>query len=495
MKKIFISVFILLMSLYLVSCKKEVNYSEIYQNDIYYSLFVRSFADSDQDGIGDLKGVTNNLDYLEDLGVTGIWLLPIFKSPSYHGYDTTDYYQINEEYGTMDDLKELLAESKKRNIKVILDLVINHTSDTHPWYLDAINNKDSEYRDFYVWQNGSAYQSFSGGMVDLNLNSPKVLNEIYKIIDTYVDLGVDGFRLDAVGHFFEESGLSFAPAYNKIFMSKLNDYIEAKNKNLFLVGEVFVNDYNIVKDYAISGNSYFNFYLQNEIKNKVGSGSSQYLLSKNLERMYSEYYKVNNQYVDSPFLGNHDMDRVASMYNDFNRLKSAVGILMTLPGSPFIYYGDEIGLKGVRYEGAEINGKVVYDEYRRQPLLWGDDRTTKWLSSDDSNKNTKNIVEQQKDQTSMFNHYKKLISLRKSLPSLMYGNEFASYENNTSQIQGYYRSINDSNFKETVLVINNLSDKTINLDLDFEVVYGSKELEAFGMVVFKLKEYKNMGGI
>src|SRR5690625_3154061 len=186
MKKISLFILVILTSFLLVGCKKDINYSDIYENDVYYTLFVRSFADSDGDGIGDLNGVTENLDYLEELGVTGIWLLPIFKSNSYHGYDTIDYLSINPEYGTMEDLERLIKEANKKSINIILDFVINHTSDKHPWYLEAKSDKNSQFRDYYVWNNGSAYESFPGGMKDLNLSNPKVVDEINNIAKFYL---------------------------------------------------------------------------------------------------------------------------------------------------------------------------------------------------------------------------------------------------------------------------------------------------------------------
>src|SRR5690625_2089263 len=162
MKKISLFILVILTSFLLVGCKKDINYSDIYENDVYYTLFVRSFADSNGDGIGDLNGVTENLDYFEELGVTGIWMLPIFETaPGFHnnhGYATVDYLKINADYGTMEDLDNLLNEANKRNINIILDLVINHTSDQHKWFLEAKKGTDNSYRNYYHFSSGgSAY--------------------------------------------------------------------------------------------------------------------------------------------------------------------------------------------------------------------------------------------------------------------------------------------------------------------------------------------------
>ncbi|MDY0277540.1 MAG: alpha-amylase family glycosyl hydrolase [Acholeplasma sp.] len=488
MKKKILLIILLLFTVLLVSCDKDdKNIKDKYQNDVYYSLFVRSFADSNNDGIGDLKGVTNNLAYFEDLGITAIWLLPIFESPTYHGYDTLDYYKIQSEYGTMEDFEELVSEAKKKDIKIILDFVINHTSDQHPWYLNAKSSSDSEYRDFYVWNGNSAAQSFPGGMVDLNLRSEKVKKELFNIVDFYMDKGVSGFRIDAVRYLFTEYGEHTSKNENIIFMSELESYVKEKDSKSFVVGEAWLDDYNMLKDYYMSGASYFNFYISNEIKGKVGNGTSSYLLSSNLERMYNAYRVLDQDFIDSPFLGNHDMDRIASSYGNHERLKQAVRVLLTLPGNPFIYYGDELGLKGTRYEGQTIGGKVVYDEYRRQPFIWGDSRRTTWLASDGSNTNTDSYLNQKNNESSMFNVYKEMIALRKNTPALMYGNEFYAYSKNlTGFQQAFLRVIDDENYQEAVLVIHNLGADTKTIDLDLEVIFGDKELKPLSTVIFKV---------
>ena len=143
--------------------------------DVYYQIFVRSFADSDGDGVGDLNGITQNLDYLEELGITALWLLPVHPSPSYHGYDVIDYYGINSDYGTMEDFENLVDAANEKDIKIVMDLVINHTSDQHPWFKDAISSTSSPYRDYYVFNNGVPYSYFVGGMMDLNFENPEVI--------------------------------------------------------------------------------------------------------------------------------------------------------------------------------------------------------------------------------------------------------------------------------------------------------------------------------
>ncbi|HHT55275.1 MAG TPA: alpha-amylase, partial [Acholeplasma sp.] len=183
MKKYFSIFLLFLVSIILVACKDNKPVELNYEEDIYYSLFVRSFADSDGDGIGDLNGITENLDYLEELGITALWLLPIFESPTYHGYDTIDYYKINPDYGTMDDLENLINEANEKDIKIILDLVINHTSDQHQWFIEASKGTNNPYRDYYVWNGNSAHQEFVGGMMDLNLRNEEVKEKMFEVVD------------------------------------------------------------------------------------------------------------------------------------------------------------------------------------------------------------------------------------------------------------------------------------------------------------------------
>lgn len=486
MKKYFSIFLLLILTIILVACKDDNDIELNYEEDIYYSLFVRSFADSDGDGIGDLNGVTDNLNYLDELGITAIWLLPIFESPSYHGYDTIDYYSINPEYGTMDDLKNLISEAKKKDIKIVLDLVINHTSDQHEWFLEAEKGSNSAYRDYYVWNGNSAHQEFEGGMMDLNLRNAETKEAMFEVVDYYVDMGIHGFRVDAVRHLFAEFGAHTAQNENILFMNELVSRVKSKNEKGFVVGEVLINDYNLVKNYFMSGASYFNFYVQGEILSKVGGGTNSHLLSNNLQRMYNELRAIDIDFIDSPIIGNHDFDRIASStgFNNIEKLKLASRMLLTLPGSPFIYYGDELGLKGKRYEGNVIDGKVVYDEYRRQPFLWGDSNTTTWLASDGSNDDTKNYLEQKNDDDSLLNTYKEMANLRKNTPALMYGNSFYAYPN--GHIQGYLRVVDDENFKEAVLVLHNLGLNPIELDFDYEIIYGNSNIVQYGTTIYKV---------
>ncbi|MGK4567483.1 alpha-amylase family glycosyl hydrolase [Flavobacterium sp. 3HN19-14] len=234
--------------------------------NVNYEIFVQSFADSNGDGIGDINGMTAKLDYLKDLGVEGIWLMPINPSPSYHKYDVTDYYGIHPDYGTIEDFKKFIAEAHKRNIKVIMDMVINHSSSKHPWFLDAKDNSNSPYRDYYVWTHkddpqtqmaakiiagdsdnrnrwnkveGSDYlfySYFGRNMPDLNYDSPKLREEMFKVGKFWLtEIGVDGFRLDAARHIFPDD----RPTDNHKWWVYFRSEMQKANKEVYLVGEVW----------------------------------------------------------------------------------------------------------------------------------------------------------------------------------------------------------------------------------------------------------------
>jgi len=341
-KKLFSILILVFLLIGLISCKKEIepiiepiDLSLVYpQNDVYYEIFVRSFADSDADGIGDLNGITQNLDYIEELGATAIWLMPINPSPAYHGYSVTDYYDIESDYGTLDDFQNLIDEASSRDIDIIIDLVINHTSDQHPWYLSAVSSTSSEYRDYYIWNNGSAYESFVGGMKDLNFNNIAVISEVKDIMNFYLEMGVHGFRIDAAKHLIESNS---ATIDNALLIFELNQYMKSIDPNSFLVSEVFDYNYQFTTDYYIGSDSLFNFGAAANIWDKVGYGNNRTLFVSNLKKAYDDFRQIKVDFVDSPFIDNHDVDRIASMggfntYNTLEKIALASRISLTLPG-------------------------------------------------------------------------------------------------------------------------------------------------------------------
>ncbi|MBO9617015.1 MAG: DUF3459 domain-containing protein [Dyadobacter sp.] len=407
---------------------------------VCYEIFVRSFADSNGDGIGDINGITSRLDYLKDLGVDALWLTPICKSPTYHKYDVTDYRQIDPEYGTMADFKRLLSEAHKRGIRIIKDLVVNHTSDQHPWFQQARQGKQNPYRDYYVWlpqktidslgiatreKSGDSwevnpwhavkeggdekyYGLFWSGMPDLNFDNPKVREEIYDIAGFWLnEVGVDGFRLDAAKHIYPDWEAEKSHAFWIEFREKVRSF----KPDVYLVGEVWSTPEKVAPYFkGLPAN--FNIDAALAIHQMLKSGESINLI-KQLQQTHAVYKAANPDFIDAVFNNNHDHVRIGTTVNgDIPKMKLAASLLLTLPGEPYLYYGEEIGMLGNKP-----------DENIREPFLWRDQATdklrTSWMkpsySTDDK---VRNLEAQVKDPASIYHHYKKLLKLRHEYPAL-----------------------------------------------------------------------------
>jgi alpha-amylase len=408
---------------------------------VHYEIFVRSFADSNNDGIGDLKGLTSQLDYLQDLGIRGLWLMPIHPSPSYHKYDVTDYYGIHPDYGTLDDFKTLLAEAHRRDIKIIIDLVINHSGSDHPWFQNAISGPDAQYRDYYVWANYDSvasqlarktvsldsdnltqwheapgneqryYGFFWGGMPDLNFDNPALKEEIFKIGRYWLqDIGVDGFRLDAARHIFPDD----RPEDNHAFWVEFRREMEKVKPDVFLLGEVWTPAEEAAP-YLKGLHSIFNFDLGYAITHAIQQGRADSLVEKHLEIM--QYYQgVTPDFVDATFLTNHDQNRIISeLGDDLEKAKVAASLLLTLPGTPFLYYGEEIGMPGTKP-----------DPNIREPFLWAaagqDTLRTRWIAPKHAKEGVVQPLAQQiQDPASIYQHYRQLIHQRNASKALSLG--------------------------------------------------------------------------
>lgn len=342
-----------------------------FSNAIMYSVFVRSFRDSNGDGIGDLQGVIDGLDYIQSLGANTIWLLPVFKSPSYHGYDVSDYYTVNPDYGTNADLVRLIQEVHKRHMHILLDYVVNHTSDQHPYFKDALGNPNSQYTDFYTWLNTAhtQYQSFANvkDMPTLNYNSPKVRQFAIDIALHWMDplgngdlsAGVDGYRCD----------VATGPPHD--FWAQLRTAMTAKNPNSLLLGEIWLSSPKDIATY-LQGDQFdaaFDFPLYGALGGNQDVDGDGALAGKNpgfaalLLRSGQKLYPPNAHIVR--FINNHDTNRVMSdVKGDVTRAQAAAVLELTVPGVPVIYYGEELGMKGNK------GGEPWYDAYRREPLPW-----------------------------------------------------------------------------------------------------------------------------
>lgn len=474
----------------------------------FYEIFVRSFADSNNDGIGDFQGIRENLDYLKELGVGAIWLMPMMDSTTYHGYDVADYYSPNPDYGTMEDFDALVAACHEKDIKIIIDFVVNHTSSENEWFQSALSDENSPYRDFYYieesipvaesdaeygyWRQDADtglyyYAHYDVIMPDLNYNNPNVRAEIKNVAAFWLDHGIDGFRLDGSKEI--DTDIEVTLDWWKEFTTE----VCAIKQDTFIVGENWVNDYAIIGRYYEAMPSSFNFIAADSI---ISMAKGQYIdLIASMNKMHERYESkveksdVNAVMVDSVMIGNHDMDRVVTRLNSVEKAKLAATIQFTIAGTPFIYYGEEIGQAGQKP-----------DDNRREPFDWYSGADGQYMTEMTDiffhpvltyvQPNDGISVEEEKDDTdSMFNHYKKLIAMRNENPTFYDG----TYETLAMGGGGLYAyKVYDDNNQYLVIHNQRKDDKTITLNVDgtdiynnIEVSAGSYELGAYSSLILK----------
>ncbi len=429
---------------------------------VFYEIFVRSFYDSDGDGIGDLNGLIEQLDYLndgnpattDDLGVTGIWLMPIMASPSYHGYDVTDYYTVNPEYGTNADFKRLMAEAHKRGIVIIIDLVLNHTSAQHPWFIEA-QDPNSERHDWYRWREtggagwhrlGSAYYFglFWDQMPDLNFENPAVTDEMLNVTRFWLEeMGVDGFRLDAIKHLIEEGEETENTGATLDWFKEFYAFYKSINPNAFTVAEVWSPTHIVAQYTGGKVDVCFEFDLAEAMREAAFRARTGSLLvaQENVIAAYSP-----GQYAT--FLANHDQTRTRSTLMNDEQAKVAATLQLTFPGIPFIYYGEEIGMQGAKP-----------DENIRRPMQWTPDggfsTGTPWRGYYEDYA-MRNITTQNATPDSILNHYRALVTLRNHHAALRIG-DWQQVTVKGRSIYSYVRAYED----EVVLVVVNLSGQAV----------------------------------
>jgi alpha-amylase len=442
---------------------------------VFYEIFVRSFYDSDGDGIGDLQGVIEKLDYLNDgdpattfdLGVTGIWLMPIMKSPSYHGYDVTDYFQVNPDYGTNEDFKALMVEAHDRGIVVIVDLVLNHTSSQHPWF-QASRNDDPDYFDWYIWDetnptykgpwgqdvwhrvgDESYYGIFTSGMPDLNYRNPEVTDQMEEVSRFWLEeMGADGFRLDAIKHLVEDGRVQQDSPSTVRWLYDYNDAIDEINPDALTVGEVWSPSASIAR-YVVDGvDIAFEFDYATAIIDSVRDKRAD-----SVNRALRNILNIYPAGQFATFLTNHDQNRVMNQVSsDAEAAKTAATILLTGPGVPFIYYGEEIGMQGSKP-----------DERIRTPMHWTDDPINAGFSAEAPwqiltyNVERYNVADEDSDPDSLLNHYRTLISLRNQYAALHLG-DTAVVESDNPAIYAVMRYVQE----QAVMVVINLDDEPVS---------------------------------
>ena len=446
---------------------------------VWYEIFVRSWYDTNGDGIGDLNGVTAKLDYLQSLGVSGIWLMPINPSPSYHGYDVTDYEAVNPQYGTLADFRRLVDEAHKRGIRVIIDMVINHTSNESPWFKAALDPK-SPYHDWYSWagkytdlESGSAAGDrawhaagkqhylgiFAAEMPDLNYDNPAVRAAMIKAGQFWLKLGADGFRLDAARHIYEnflwDVDDPAALAKNLAWWNEYRRGLDAVNPHAYLVGEVTQPAATMLAPYLKPLDAVFNFPLAAQLITASKSERNQGL-GPTLDRTYAAYEAVGGKTIkDAPFLSNHDQERVMSqLEGNPQHMRTAAAMLFTLPGEPYVYYGEELGTLGKKPDPA-----------LREPMRWDSSTRAKgettWEAVDHADDAAVSVAAEQADPHSLLHYYTRLIHWRSEVPALRDGG-FRAYPEASDHLVAWERTAGH----DTVLVVHNLSGATQTMALD-----------------------------
>src|SRR5437870_7510074 len=346
---------------------------------VCYEVFVRSCDGSNGDGIGDLRGLTQKVDYISGLGADCVWLMPVAESPSYHGYDVTDYYKIEPDYGTNDDFKAFVAAAHKHHIRVLVDLVLNHTSSQHPWFQEALKDTAGPHRAWYRWSRTPAnnwhhspvrdeyyFGLFWSGMPDLNYETPAVREEAKQIATFWLrDMGVDGFRLDAVPYLVEQGDCVSGCPGTHAFLHEYAQHVDSVKPGAYTVGEAWGSIDQMLPYYPDQLTSYFGFELADSLLSAVRTGLAAGLLTG-----FLRLQDTLPAYRWSPFLSNHDQTRVmTALGGDVTRAKLAATLLLTLPGLPFIYYGEEIGMTGDKP-----------DPRLRTPMQWGGSPVRGWAS-------------------------------------------------------------------------------------------------------------------
>ncbi len=484
---------------------------EWWKHAVFYEIYPRSFADSNNDGIGDLKGIDSHLDYLKDLGVDAIWITPCYPSPQVDfGYDVSDYENIDPMYGTLNDFERLSKDAKKHDVRIIMDFVLNHTSPQHKWFLDSASSRNSAHRDWYIWRDGKGpgvppnnwisgfggsawqfdpktgqyyYHFFAVGQPDLNWRNPAVENAMFDVTRFWYKRGVSGFRLDAVDLLFEDPQLHDNPVLDgkndlgdPNMENKYNDKLPEVHTELKRLRKV-ADEY----DAVLIGETYTSN--REELKEYYGDRNDE--IQMPMDFMFCEVNKLSPKEFRTQIgnvestggwpvyvIGNHDMPRSYNRYGDGVHndqiAKVMAGMYLTLRGTPVMYYGEELGMENndpVRKEDVKdpigIAGwpKEKGRDGERTPMQWNDSpnagfsQAKPWLPVPASYK-THNVASELNDPGSVLQFYKHLLALRHHEPALLDGDYVALDEGN-SDVLSYLRRYKN----EAVLVVLNMSDK------------------------------------
>lgn len=494
-----------------------------WQEVVIYQVYPRSFYDTDGDGIGDINGITEKLDYLKELGIGAIWLSPVYQSPNDdNGYDISDYEAIMEEFGTMEDMDRLIAEANKRDIKIVMDLVVNHTSDEHRWFIEAKKGKDNPYRDYYVWADpnedgsapndlrsnfsGSAWQFdeasgqyylhlFSKKQPDLNWENEKMRQEVYDMMNFWIDKGIGGFRMDVIDLIgkLPMEGLTVDGPNLHPYLQEMNQATFGKH-DLLTVGETWSATPETAKLYSGADRNELSMVFQFEhILLDQQEGKEKWDLAplqiKDLKRVFEKWQvELKDEGWNSLFWENHDLPRVISRWGNDSEYRERSAklfaiLLHMLKGTPYIYQGEEIGMINTPIsdisEADDIESVNLYHERlaagydkediltsintkgrdnARRPVAWTSENnggfTTgiPWLALN-PNYTEINVEDTLKDKNSIFYTYQKLIKLRKDNPIVVWG-DFKLLDT-ADDVFSYYREYEGKKW----LVVANMSNE------------------------------------
>lgn len=457
----------------------------------WYEVFVYSFCDANGDGIGDLQGLISKLDYIQGLGFTGIWLMPINPSPSYHKYNVDDYYEIDPAYGTMADFEQLISECDKRGIKVIIDLVVNHTGYNHPWFQEAadylrfLDIKDEpdpaecKYVEYYNFvkegqQKGEAYRKLSGSdyyyegqftheMPDLNWECEAMREDVKAVMEFWLDKGVAGFRVDAAKEFY-----TGAVEKNVEVMAWLQETATSIDPDAYMVAEVWETNYTLIKSYYESGfTSIFNYPFGNssgklmQVLNGRGNPNMVNTWATALQTASGAYAQANPDYIDAPFLSNHDVLRIFdNVKGDELRVKMAGAMNLFMGGSAFVYYGEEIGMAGT--------GASDDDPSKRAPMYWntsnnyGMTTPPPGCTLPSGGYPLGSAEEQMEDEGSVYNYYREAIAIRNALPMIARGKITAETALNVGCVSAVRKTWND----QECIILMNIDDDAAGAQVD-----------------------------
>jgi glycosidase len=435
---------------------------------VFYEVFVRSFHDSDGDGVGDINGLIQKLDYLNDgdpttahdLGITAVWLMPIAQSPSYHGYDVVDYLRVDDEYGDEEDFLRLMDEAHARGIRVIVDLVLNHSSSQHPWFQEALE-PTSQRRDWYVWtqgepgdrwhqtETGHYYGFFGPHMPDLNYENPDVTAAMHEVAAFWLDdMGVDGFRLDAIKYLVEDGTVLVHTPATHAWLEEFRPFTKGIKPHAVLVGEVWGTTDDVAEYVGEELDLAFEFELANAILESAVGGRKANVERK--QQLVVDTYPP-GQYAT--FLANHDQNRARSRLLNDEQAKVAATLQLTFPGVPFIYYGEEIGMQGSKP-----------DENIRRPMQWSADggfsAAEPWHPYYEDYRE-RHVAGQTDAEGSLLSHYRTLIRLRSDHQPLREG-DWRLVETDQRSVHAFLRAVDSPQVDETVLVVVNLGRKPMD---------------------------------